>query len=157
MSKKPLFILGIVILILVIGGMFLLNKGGGDTLVDFEEQQQAAEPASPKTEVRAKGFNAEVLVKPSVDNVISGVVTISVTKAPAETNMAFFTITGQGVEGIGPAGPNLGIDGDATDGWSKLIDTTKYKNGLYEIAGLAMPSTDDDPLGMATVQVLIQN
>jgi hypothetical protein len=118
------------------------------------DSAKLATPSAEKTEIRVQGLNASVLIEPSVDNVISGVVTITVTKAPNGTKMAFFTIQGQGIK---DTGPNLGIDNDGSDGWSRLLDTTEYKNGLYEISGLAMSGPDDNPLGVATAQVKIQN
>lgn len=119
--------------------------------------ESATEPASPKTEIKVQGQNASVLIEPSVDNVISGVVTITVTEAPNETNMAFFAMVKQGAEDLKETGPNLGIDSDGSDGWSKLLDTTQYENGLYEISGLTMIDSDSNPLGTATAQVMIQN
>jgi hypothetical protein len=127
-------------------------------VITFEPTQEATEePTAPDTEIRSQGYNAEVVIEPSSDNVISGIVTIRVTKAPAETEMAFFAIVGNGSESIETTGPNLGIDSDVSDGWSRLLDTTEYEDGLYEVAGLAMSSANDDPIGMASAQVMIQN
>ena len=110
--------------------------------------------SSATTQVTVDGFNSSVTIAPSVDNVLSGTVTVTLEDAPDGTNLAFFTIAGPG---ISEEGPNLGIDSDSSGGWSRIVDTTEYENGVYDIGALAMPSADDNPLGTATAQVVIEN
>lgn len=149
-------VVGIVLLILLVGGVFLLmNRGGQRELVDYEHQA-SLESDEPKTEVRANGFNAEVLVEPSVGNVISGVVTVRVTKAPEGTKIALFAMSKQGAD-VKTTGPNLGVDSDGSDGWSRIVDTTRFENGIYDISGIAGVDGNSDPLGVATAQVIVEN
>jgi hypothetical protein len=154
-GKRLLVTLGIALLIaLVLGGVSgcaTSEQDDGDA-----EDPQASEPAAPKTEIVVEGMNATMVIEPSVDDVISGMVTITISKAPDETEMAFFAMQKQGAD---PAeeGPNLGIDTDGSDGWSRLLDTTGFENGLYEIGGFAIVDPDGDPLGAATAQVVIEN
>ena len=69
------------------------------------------------------------------------------------------TIQGKGIPTIKEAGPNLGSDSDGSDGWSYMLDTTTYDNGLHDISGLAFSelTTGAAPLGSATTQVIIKN
>jgi len=122
-----------------------------------EATEQPEATQLPATEIRVEGQSASMLIEPSVDNVVSGVVTIAVTEPPSETEMVFFVIVGQGIEDTEITGPNLGIDQDGGDGWSRLLDTTDYDNGLFEISGLPMSDPDSDPLGIVSAQVLIEN
>lgn len=154
-SGRFLLLIRAIILSLVIGGIFLYQ--GCSSQQTPSTTESAGAPASPKTEVRVQGQNAEVLIEPSVDDVISEVVTITVTEAPSGTNMAFFAMHKQGAEDVKETGPNLGIDNDGSDGWNRLLDTTQFENGVYEISGLAMSDADSNPLGAATAQVVIEN
>jgi hypothetical protein len=117
----------------------------------------AEEAQQPSNEIKVEGRSASMLIEPSVDNVISGVVTITVTEPPSDTIMVFFAMVGQGTADTEMTGPNLGIDDDGSDGWSRLFDTTEYDNGLYEISGLPMSDPDSDPLGIVSAQVVIDN
>ena len=156
MFKKALFII-VIIVIVVAGAILFLNNKDEREVVSFE---QTEESALPKTEIRVTGLDSELLITPSVDNVISGIVTISMTKAPAETKSALFLIVEKG-EDFKTVGPNLGIDTDGSDGWSRIVDTTQYENGLYDIATAALdvasPGSGDDPIAMTAAQVIIQN
>ena len=142
---------------LVAGGTTGCAASERDGVDADEPEAEVSEPATPRTEIVAQGQNATVRVEPSVDNAISGIVTITITEAPDGTVMAFFTMRKQGAEDTQVEGPNIGIDTDASDGWSSLLDTSGFENGVYEVSGLAMAGPDDDPLGGATAQVLIQN
>jgi hypothetical protein len=156
-QKGAAYLVVIILIVVVVAlgvGAYLYGQSQNNNGTTNNTGTKVSEPATPKTEITVQGQNATVNIKPSVDNVISGVVTITVTKAPDETKMVFFVIAGQGIK---ETGPNLGIDSEGSDGWSRLVDTAKYKNGLYEIAGLPMTSGDDSPLGKASAQVTIKN
>jgi hypothetical protein len=158
MSKKVLLIVGVVVVILIAGGIIFYvqfaNQQKEEETQTTSTSETTTEPPTPKTEVRVKGQNATLVIAPSVDNVISGTVTVTVEQAPSETKFTFFIIAESGVK---PEGPNLGIDEDGSDGWSRLLDTTKYKNGVYEIAGLPTTTSEGNPLGRAAAQVEIKN
>jgi hypothetical protein len=152
--------------VLVVFGMALLVALalGGTTGCATSEQEQGdaddpgvPEPATPRAEIVVEGRNATVRIEPSVDEVVSGIVTITIIEAPDETEMAFFAMRKQGAEDIQEEGPNIGIDTEASDGWSSLLDTTGFENGVYEVSGLAMADADSDPLGGATAQVVFEN
>ena len=61
-----------------------------------------------KTEVKESGFNSELVITPSNNDVISGTVTIKANQAPAETKHVGFSIS-KTVEGLGSSGPTLGF------------------------------------------------
>lgn len=143
---------------LVAGALVLGACSSDDSNETTTTVPTAAEEAEqPSTEIEVEGRGASMLIEPSVDNVISGVVTVSVTEAPSGTNLVFYAIVGENTGSIEEAGANLGMDVDGSDGWSRLFDTSEYENGLYEIAGLPASDGDSDPLGFVTAQVLIQN
>jgi uncharacterized membrane protein len=165
-SQKPTNWKAIIIIIVV--GLVLVGLGvllffalqPKETTSSKEEtnvpssSETATEPASPKTEVKVQGQNATLVISPSVDNEISGIVTVTVTEVPSETKWVFFTIAARDER---PNSPNLGIDEDGSDGWSRTVDTTKYKNGVYVIAGMPTTTAEGDPLGRASAKVRIKN
>lgn len=119
--------------------------------------QETSESAPPKTEIVGRLKGTEMVIKPSVDNVIKGIVTVTATKVPEGAQRVYFVLSGQSIEGVGP---NINIDTDGSDGWSGILDTTQYENGVYTIGALAFLTTEiteDDPIGGATAQVIIQN
>lgn len=153
-----------VVLVLIAGAVYLIINMDNEEVVYQQdlETPQAVAPESgtskSKTEVFGSGFNAEMTVSPSVDNVISGIVTVTVTKSPVGTKGVGFAITGGSLgNDLKGTGPNLGFDTAVGDGWTKLVDTTQYPNGLYEISSIAFSDMDSDPLGVATAQVVIEN
>jgi hypothetical protein len=103
----------------------------------------------------ASSQNVTVVIEPATGDVISGTVDISITESPDATNFGFFVLEGPGVADTD--GPNLGIDDDGSDGWSVEFDTTEYENGSYRISGLPTTGVNDDPLGIATADVEIEN
>ena len=110
-----------------------------------------------KSEVREKGFNAGILIAPSVNDVISGIVTVSAVDTPKQSKHVGFSISKK-FDDLGKGGPNLGIDSDGMDGWGVKLDTSEYENGLYYLAIFAFENdTTSNPLGVANVQVEIRN
>src|SRR3989344_1832220 len=53
--------------------------------------------AKPKTEIRASQQNTEMVISPSNDNIVKGIVTITMTEVPKNTNTVAFAIQGQGI------------------------------------------------------------
>jgi uncharacterized protein (UPF0333 family) len=159
----PVYLIVIILIVVVVAigvGAFLYWQSQNKNDTEPKDSQStstsetATEPASPKTEIKVQGQNATLVISPSVDKEISGTVTVTVTQAPEGTKMALFTIQGGDVK---VTGPNLGIDSDGSDGWSRIVDTTKYDNGVYEIAGLPSTTSEGNPLGRAVAQVIIKN
>jgi hypothetical protein len=157
-SQKPTNWKAIIIIIVVVLVLF-----GIGVLLIFALQpkettsskgETATEPASPKTEIKIQGQNAKLTISPSIDDEIKGTVTVTVTGIPSETKAVFFTIAERDVR---PDSPNLGIDEDGSDGWSRIVDTSKYKNGVYVIAGMPTITGEGDPLGRASAKVEIKN
>ena len=118
--------------------------------------ESTAATAAPKTEITAKSLGTEMVISPSVGKTIKGIVTITLTKVPSATGIAAFGIEKQGsTEG---GGPNLGMDQDGSDGWSYILDTTDYENGIYTIYSMVGESLKAEaPLGIVTAQVVIEN
>ncbi|MFQ6105500.1 MAG: hypothetical protein ACE5NL_00310 [Candidatus Hydrothermarchaeaceae archaeon] len=102
-----------------------------------------------------------MVIAPSEDSFVKGIVTITMTHVPDGTKMVAFAIQGSGIEDIAKTGPNLGKDNDGSDGWSLYLDTTRYPNGVYDIISYASHLTelqeDVPPLGFASAQIVIQN
>jgi hypothetical protein len=142
--KKEYIIPGISIMLLVIG-----LSGCTET------------ETTPKTEIRAEGSGIsegmEMLISPSVDNEISGVVTIRMTKVPEETLYVSFAIVGPGIE---DTGPNLGVNIAESEGWSVEFDTNDYSDNTYTLIGYAFSTeqgADTNPLGFVQTEVVIKN
>ena len=124
------------------------------------ESVPPAEPDPPKIEIRAKGFgDTELVISPSVDKTISGIVVLTMSQVPPGTKLVAFALEGNGIPSIKETGPNLGTDTDGSDGWIWLFDTTSYDNGLYDVSGIVFSdlSTGVPPLGAAKLQVIIKN
>ncbi len=114
-------------------------------------------PAITETEIVGRLGLTEMVVRPAVDTKIRGVVIVTATKVTEGTQRVYFTIVGPGVEDVGP---NINIDTDGSNGWSGILDTTEYENGVYTIGVLTFNTveiTEEEPIGGATVQVIILN
>ena len=99
-----------------------------------------------------------MVVSPSTDKVIKGIVTLNLVEVPEGTGVTALLLQGQGAPDT--SGPNLGLDTDGSDGWSYILDTTKYDNGVYTvggIAGISLGGESDQPLGAVSTQVIIEN
>lgn len=114
--------------------------------------------AAQKTIIKAKGFGGvDMVISPSEGKNVKGIVTIELKNVPEAISIAGFFIYLQGEQLQG--GPNLGLDMDGSDGWSYILDTTNYDNGVYEVGAVVGESIgeDKDPLGAVTTQIIIQN
>jgi hypothetical protein len=143
---KKLFMLVFII------GMLLLSGCGSET---SSTEKVNTEPAAPKTEITATGMgDTTIVVSPSVDKTIKGTVTIDLTKVLSNTKIAAFGVTKQGEEGLGTPV----FDREGSDGWSYILDTTTYPNGVYTISGITGDELEDDgPDGFVQVQAIIEN
>jgi uncharacterized protein (UPF0333 family) len=113
---------------------------------------------TPRTEIVESGYNIELVITPSNNNVIADTVAITATQVSEEAAGVGFFIT-KDEEGFMEEGmPNLGLDRDAADGWSNTFDTTEYDNGKYYINVIVYPEGGEgNPLGVAQVPVEISN
>ena len=122
---------------------------------EFEETQQCA------TEVRVTGRTglSEMLITPTIDKNVKGVITVELTKAPDETKAVIFVLKKGKINVKEGLGPDIPIDQDKNDGWSILYDTTEYENGLYEVAAIVGEGFADDqpPLDAVGTQIVINN
>jgi len=149
-------ILLLVLLVFIAG---CAQSGPADTN-DIEEKVQITEttqPPAPKTEITVTQLGTRLIISPSIDKEIGGVVTLTVTEVPEGTTSIGFAISGLGIEDISATGPNIFTDSDGSDGWESIFDTSRYDNGVYDISGMAFPESGGAPLGAATAQVVIQN
>ena len=124
------------------------------------ECRAAEEKENCRTEITAKGRVGDSLLRitPSIEKEVKGIITVEYAKVPEGTAAVAFAI-GEGSLNLEEGGVNLPFDTDGTDGWSIMLDTTKYTNGLYEIAAIAAVTFEDGnpPLDAASVQILIKN
>jgi len=151
-------IIGIIVLILIVGGVYFFMVNNDEETTETTTNTAATTntaPTEPATKITGKGFNDTIItIEPSEDKTISGIVTITMTNAPEETKAGFFAMVNKGEQ---VDTPNLGIDQDDSDGWSWILDTSEYENGVYEISSIAALDGDSSPLGNATAQVIIEN
>ncbi len=113
-----------------------------------------------KTQIKVSQRGMEMIISPSQNNDIKDIVTITVTKAPANTGIIGFAIEGPEITDIHQSGPNLGYDNDGSDGWSFDFDTNSYPNNKYTIATIAFPAdrqSGEPPLGAVQAQIEIKN
>ena len=123
------------------------------------ECQAFEETLECKTEITAKGVvgDSELVISPSIEKNVQGIISIELGNAPSETVAVAFIIDDGTREKN--EGPNLPFDTDGSDGWSIMLDTTDYENGLYSIGAVAGVGFDEGqpPLDAANVQVIIKN
>ena len=99
------------------------------------------------------------MIAPSTDNVVSGIVTISMISVPAGTGAVGFGIKGPGVQPESDFDANIGIDTDSSNGFGYMLDTAQYQNGLFEVYSITAKELKpgNPPTGGATAQIMIQN
>lgn len=108
------------------------------------------------TVLKIKGENIEAEISPAKGNTIKETVTITVTKAPADTKIVSFSILPEDAEEqtmIPTNKLNVGIDDDGGDGWSYVLDTTNLENGDYLITIYTL-SLIEEPSGQAPPEEL---
>ena len=112
----------------------------------------------PRTEIKESGYNLEVLIEPSANNVISGIVTITATQVVKEAAGVGFYLS-KTKEALTDGGmASLGIDRSLEGGWSNTFNTTELDNGKYYISVVVYSTNGDGPpLGAAQVPVVIKN
>ncbi|MEW5896794.1 MAG: hypothetical protein AB1668_03830 [Nanoarchaeota archaeon] len=119
-------------------------------------------PSSPveKTKIKVSQMGVTMIVAHAQGQVVKDIVTITVTKVPANTGSVGFVIQGPGIEAMEKTGPNLGYDSDGSDGWSVEFDTNSYPNENYTLGAIAFPAdrqSGTPPLGVAQALIEIRN
>ncbi len=126
-----------------------------------ESAESTREPQKPKTEIIAKGQKGtELVISPSVDEVIKGTVTITMNNVPQGTKYVGFYLEAGDAEDASDGPPNLGLDNDGSDGWNLVADTTAYGNNKKQIFALAFaedPGSEVDPTATAQATLIINN
>lgn len=141
------------IAVLIIALVFLTGCGGSSTTGG---EAKAAEKSEPATKITATGIGTTMVISPSKDKVISGIVTITATKVPSETGVMGFSIEGGNVP-KDSSNMNIALDQDDSDGWVSPFDTTEYDNGAYKINIIAGSADFQRMLGSASANVIIEN
>ena len=123
--------------------------------------EPAKEPEKPKTEIIAKGQKgAELVISPSADDVIKGIVTITVNNVPQGTKSIDLYLESGDAEDANDGPPNLGFDDEGSDGWSLIVDTAAYANNKYKIFALTFaeePGPTVEPTETIQTEVVINN
>jgi hypothetical protein len=152
--KKLVIVISVIVVLIVVGAIafFLMQEKG-------EEVSKIPEP--PSTEIRIKGSGTEMVISPSKDREIKGIVTLTMEKVPEGTKSVAFATQGPGQITQDTPINILGFDRDGSDGWSMDFDTYSLADGTYTMNGFAFsvenPGEGVDEVGVARVQVIINN
>lgn len=118
----------------------------------FIEETQCA------TEIKLQG-NLDVTVKPSIDEKVRGIIKIEIKGIPKDTVNVAYWLEGGDLPPIGPErGPLLASEQGEV--WMAMIDTTQYKNGLYNIGIVSTNEEEEEdspPTAYAQGQIVISN
>ncbi len=156
--KKELIILivviVIIIVIIIIGAGFFFMKGNGTG----EGSGGVAE--TPETEIRIRGSGTEMVIAPSKNREISGIVTLTMEKVPEGTKSVIFLIYA-GMPRMDASPSIIGIDKNGSDGWFLDFDTYAYTDVDYTIEGhtfnVAQPGEGIEQTSAVRVQAQINN
>lgn len=152
--KKGLIILIVVIAIIVVGAGFFFMRGNGAG----GGSEGAAE--TPKTEIRIRGSGTEMVISPSKDREIRGIVTLTMEKFPEDTKSVIFLIYA-GMPRMDASPSIIGIDKDGSDGWFLDFDTYAYTDGDYTVEGhtfnVDQPGEGIEQISATRIQVQINN
>jgi len=125
------------------------------------ECQQYEETQQCSTEIRVKGRTglSEMLITPTIEKNVQGIITVELTKTPEETQGVIFVLQKGKITFEEGLGTGATMDSDKTDGWSILYDTSEYENGLYEVAAIIGEGFADgqQPLDAVVAQIVINN
>ncbi len=103
---------------------------------------------------------SEIVLAPTKDNKVSGVITISLVNAPAETKQVGFDIVKSEVNWWETNEAEQDFDKDDSDGWSIEVDTTTYANKEYAFLAIAYTNKivpGEMPLAISVVKAVIDN
>src|SRR3989338_4756831 len=99
--------------IILIGFIFvllILITGCAPKSTDLEEKTLSGDktpsPPAEKTEIKVSQMGLEMIISPSQGKVVKDMVTITVTKVPANTWAVALAIQGPGIESMEKTGPN---------------------------------------------------
>jgi len=137
--------------------MTLLLSGCGERPTATTTIEKTA-PEKEEALEEGRGFGKiKLTISPADGKTIKGMVTITLANVDEDARIAAFLIQAQGEQ---IEGPNLGIDTDKDDGFSYILDTTKYENGVYTIGavvGKSLENEGEDASGAAMTQFIIEN
>jgi len=123
------------------------------------ECKSYTEEAQCAREIKLEG-TLDTIVKPSIEEKVKGIIKIEIRGVPEDTVNVAYWLTGGDLPPIGPGrGPSLATEQDGV--WTAMIDTAKYKNGLYTINTLStnqeVMEGDTPPTAYAQGQIVITN
>ncbi len=131
------------------------------TCQNYEEKQKCKTELTQKSR---KGLQSRI--SPTLENTVKGIITVEAFDVPEGTDSVAFIMHPAEVT----LGPNMSAadlakiirhdDGDEGDGWKSFFDTTKLKNGLYEmnIFPTYSGAPDEDPwLDKTSFQIFVEN
>jgi hypothetical protein len=115
-------------------------------------------PKAPRTEIKESGYNLEVIIEPSENNVISDTVTITATQVSEEAAGVGFFLSPDKESFIEGGQPSIGTDSSPEGGWSNMFNTTEHDNGNYYVNIVVwQEGGEGPPLGFAQIPVEIKN
>jgi hypothetical protein len=117
----------------------------------YIEEKQCA------TEIKLTG-TFDGTIKPSIEEKVKGIIKLEVRNVPDDTVLVAYYLEGGDLPPVG-SGRMPSFASDQGDVWTGLIDTTKYKNGLYEIGVVSnnKEELEGNPQAYAQGQLLISN
>lgn len=135
---------------------------GADTAYNCESQKEERTCA---TQINLRGEKGilQVMIAPTLDENVKGIIKIEAESVPEGTQSMKLILAPYDVE----IGRNMDIskvkiitDGSGSDGWKAFIDTTKVKNGLYQllIGSTYEGAPDENPwLDSVLTQLVVNN
>lgn len=129
-------------------------------VTDFQCESYAEEKQCA-TAIKLEG-DLDVTVKPTIEEKVKGIIKIEITGAPEDTTIVGYVLEGGDLPPVSERGPSLASDqGEGV--WRAMIDTTQYKNGLYNIGVMTSNKIDMEenkgspPTAYAQGQIVISN
>jgi hypothetical protein len=109
------------------------------------------------TEITLTG-NIDGTVKPSIEEKVKGIIKIEVRNVPDDTVLIAYFLEGGDLSPIGLERMPY-FASNQGDVWTGMIDTNKYKNGLYEIGVVSnnKEELEGNPQAYAQGQIIISN
>ena len=124
--------------------------------------QSYGETANCETEMVLKGNKGlNVVVSPTLDETVKGIIEVSVNSIPSEGTKIWAMLTPQGMGQVEDPfkEPNVIIQiVDARAGQSVFLDTTKVKNGVYNLGIMTTVNPKGGPwTDVVQTQLIIEN
>ena len=124
--------------------------------------QSYEETTKCKTEISLKGNKGlDVVVSPILDEIVNGVIKVSVNLIPSEGTKIWIMLSPQGISQIEDPfkEPNVIIQiVDASAGQSVFLDTIKIKNGVYNLGIMTTVNPSGGPwTDIVQTQLIVEN